>query len=746
MLRLIRTPPLKPEDNRFDQTTHVSIANDGSSRCVRTALFQGAAAIVQRDAWLEVPAGERRRVTAAELQDANNKTHLVRLDLNEAQLRDFDQPVRAEITFEIPGHFSGESDLEGSVTESKLWAKLLSFNLDYDRETPVDLWAPFESHHRYLFHLPPGLRFTDLPHNRTVRSKWGSFSLTLKVDATNPRLLEAEYLTRLEQCRVEPADFEEFRRFHGEVSRHYRLWLTLRPSYEEGDAAALEKQLALTPADMALATALVRLYLHHGKMAEARKVLQAARHFHPDDAGLWELTVKAADTVTEEEAVYREMVRRFPNDWKYRIALGAALVDRGAPVEARQVLEPAASKGEGSVRGLAHYYLARGYLAEGQAAQALQHLTVAAAADSHSVATAEATLFKGRVYEKLGQIQLAIQAYLQTLIVDPQSQEAFQALIPLEMAAGLKAAALDHLRRYTLAAGDDSAGLLRSADLYLRLQRFDDAQELASRVKEPSVQDKVQRILGLVQYHQGNSAQAIALLEKAEPDVFVQEALIRSFLAVGRLHEAELVAQRGVPPGIQAPGLQQAIGTTTTLARRRDTLLRSLPQGASNPGVFAMGAERVVCAEFVWSQGRSAVVVEDMLAPVFAYGLEIGPAYGLRGYLALERGRLSRALADAERAVALAPNEPLGYQVRGRVQLERGSLGELADLQKAVELSRRQDAFALHWLAAAQFRHRRPDDALATQREAVRLRPQDKDLVQQLEEFERCGKIGLRRP
>lgn len=99
-----------------------------------------------------------------------------------------------------------------------------------------------------------------------------------------------------------------------------------------------------------------------------------------------------------------------------------------------------------------------------------------------------------------------------------------------------------------------------------------------------------------------------------------------------------------------------------------------------------------------------------------------------------------------ERAVALAPNEPLGYQVRGRVQLERGSLGELADLQKAVELSRRQDAFALHWLAAVQFRHRRPDDALATQREAVRLRPQDKDLVQQLEEFERCGKIGLRRP
>jgi tetratricopeptide (TPR) repeat protein len=237
----------------------------------------------------------------------------------------------------------------------------------------------------------------------------------------------------------------------------------------------------------------------------------------------------------------------------------------------------------------------------------------------------------------------------------------------------------------------------------------------------------------------------VALLEKAEPDGAVLEALIRSDLAVGRLREAGLVAQRGVPAGTQALGLQQAIAITTTLARRRDLLLQSFPRGMDKVAAFVLGVERVVCAEYAWSQGRSAVVVEELLTPAFADGLAIGPAFGLRGLLALERGRLTRALVDAERAVALAPQEPLGYQVRGRVRLERGTPGELADLQKAAELSRRQDAYTLHWLAAAQFRLGHSDEALATQREAVRLRPRDNELIQQLEEFEKSGKIGLHR-
>ena len=71
-------------------------------------------------------------------------------------------------------------------------------------------------------------------------------------------------------------------------------------------------------------------------------------------------------------------------------------------------------------------------------------------------------------------------------------------------------------------------------------------------------------------------------------------------------------------------------------------------------------------------------------------GVALGPAYGLRGLLALEHGRLTKALADAEKAVALSPADAMGYLVRGRVRLERAADGALEDLAKAVGVERPQ--------------------------------------------------------
>ena len=120
-LRLQRTPRLTPEENRIEQTTRMWIGLDGSTRCQRTATYQGLAALSRRDDWLEVPAGERRRLLTAELQDANSKAHLRRLTIDEEMLRNFDQPAAAHIDFEVPRHFAGEVEREGSLTDSTLW-------------------------------------------------------------------------------------------------------------------------------------------------------------------------------------------------------------------------------------------------------------------------------------------------------------------------------------------------------------------------------------------------------------------------------------------------------------------------------------------------------------------------------------------------------------------------------------------------------------------------------------------------
>ncbi len=121
---------------------------------------------------------------------------------------------------------------------------------------------------------------------------------------------------------------------------------------------------------------------------------------------------------------------------------------------------------------------------------------------------------------------------------------------------------------------------------------------------------------------------------------------------------------------------------------------------------------------------------------------ELGPALALRGRLALEKGKLTAALADAERALTTGPRDPNGYSVRGRVRLERRAAGALEDLQKAAELSGRQDAAVLQALAEALSRAGRAAEALEAQRQAVKLRPGDAELAAQLQALEKAARAS----
>jgi tetratricopeptide (TPR) repeat protein/transglutaminase-like putative cysteine protease len=734
-IRLVRTPVMRPDDNRTDLTTHVWVGADGSSRCEREATYHGAAAVTQRDAWLGVPAGERRRLTASDLQDANSKTRLSSLRLDEDNLRDLGAAVKAAMVFEIPGHFAGDPDREGSVTDSRVWAKLLSITLDYDRESPLDLWAPFESRHRYVFHIPPGWRLDAPPVNHAVRSKWGAFTLTVK-EGSDRHELSVEMVTRLEKSRVEPNDFADFRKFQEDVAKYYRVWLTLKPSASLDDAAALEALLALDPDDLSSAQALARLYTVNGQADDANRVLRKALRYYPKDEGLWELRVKAAGSLAEEENVYREMTRRFPDDPKYAVALGAVLVDRGQTEPARKVLGPLAAKGDKAVRGLASYHLARASLADGNAAQALKQLQAAEKADEQAVATPEAVQFKGELHEKLGKKKEAAAAYRRLAEMDGNLEKGLLSLIRLEVATGARGDALDHLRRYELAVDGDEAGMLTAADFYLRLGRLDEAFDLATRAGEFRFHEQAHRILGLVYRQRGDHAKAVLHLGKADADAVVLEALIRSHLALGQLKEAVERADQGDRLEEAGAGLRQAVIMANSLARRREDVLKGAKVPAGREEVWSGAAAKFVCAEYAWREGRPAAEVEALLAAALPDGVALGPAYGLRGLLALEHGRLTKALADAEKAVALSPAEAAGYLVRGRVRLERGADGALVDLAKAVDLTGRRDATSLHWLAAARFRAGQVAEALAVQREAVKLRPRDRELTEQLKEME----------
>jgi tetratricopeptide (TPR) repeat protein len=109
------------------------------------------------------------------------------------------------------------------------------------------------------------------------------------------------------------------------------------------------------------------------------------------------------------------------------------------------------------------------------------------------------------------------------------------------------------------------------------------------------------------------------------------------------------------------------------------------------------------------------------------------PMLAVRGWLALEKGELRKALADAEAVLKKHPDDVRALLVRGRVRLEQSNAKvALKDLTRAVEVTKHQDAIALHWLAAGLLDAGRSKEALAKQRLAVLLRPDDAELRAQL--------------
>ncbi len=149
----------------------------------------------------------------------------------------------------------------------------------------------------------------------------------------------------------------------------------------------------------------------------------------------------------------------------------------------------------------------------------------------------------------------------------------------------------------------------------------------------------------------------------------------------------------------------------------------------------ARAISRAVCGEYGLQNGWPREHIEKLVQESLKE-METAPALALRGWLALEKGQLSKALADAEHAIALPGADARAYLVRGRVRLERGDGTALDDLTRAAELSERKDATVLHWLAAAQAQAGRLAEAVQTQQQAVKLRPADAALADQLRQLE----------
>jgi tetratricopeptide (TPR) repeat protein len=484
------------------------------------------------------------------------------------------------------------------------------------------------------------------------------------------------------------------------------------------------------------------LYIDHDRNEDARKLLDRVTPLVPKDAGLWELRVSAAANHAEEEKLYSAMVTEFPAEPKYAVALGASYVRREEHAEAQKILVPLTSHALGSVRGAAHYQLARSAYRQNDAAKALKHLQAALLTDSASLATIDALLFKARVHEKLGQTKEAIQALLGALEADPNARDVLEYLVRLELHAGMKDAALDHLRRYTIAAGKDLSSLVKAADLHLQMGRYEEAYDLASKAREMGFQAKAQRVLGLVHFARHEYAQAAFHLDRGDLDAKALAALIQAHLHLGELDAAKRRADvLWRMENIGEEFFAQAKGVAT-LAQRRDMLL-ILWNAAEKEAAVRRIVNRYLCAERGLDERWPREEVEKLVNDAASEGVEFAPILALRGLLFLEKGQLRKALSDCDAAIKLRPTEARAHLVRGRLKLEQGNINAaLSDLRKATEFSKREDPAVLHWLAVGLLEAGRTKEAVETQRLALLLRPNDAELQEQLRRMEMAPAKG----
>ena len=418
---------------------------------------------------------------------------------------------------------------------------MLSFNIDPDRETPFVLSAPFESKHVFRFHLPAGYALESVPRSKSVKSSWGTFGVTVKAldEGKVVRNLEIAYHTRLDKTRVEPADLDEFRTFHEAVGRDYRVWMTLKAVTDADSVPLLEALLQVSPENAFAAATLARIHLEANRYADARRVLDRACAYLPNDAALRELRVKAATTTVDEIAAQRELVKLEPDKVDPVLELGALLVSHGDQKAALAVLMPITVEGTPLQKAKAHYQIARSRYRKDETKRALEHFDLAAKEDATVTDALRPQMLRGQILEELKRTPEAIAAYRKAHAYDPLDQEVLLSLVRLSLAAKDEAAASDFLRRYTLLVGKDVGGLVVAAEAYLKMGRYDEAFEFATRAREIGFSAKGQRLLGLADWQH-----RYATMDYTAEAAIVAE--FHKFVAEGRVY-------RGSKPVMWSP-------------------------------------------------------------------------------------------------------------------------------------------------------------------------------------------------
>ena len=211
---------------------------------------------------------------------------------------------------------------------------------------------------------------------------------------------------------------------------------------------------------------------------------------------------------------------------------------------------------------------------------------------------------------------------------------------------------------------------------------------------------------------------------------------VRCQLALGRLSQAMTWLEQADKVLALTRELVRACAQVLRLAQRRKVVAQGLQAPPERAEGWDAAIDRFVCAEQAFTGGRLTEEVESLLEGAFVKRVEIGDAYGLRALLALEKGRLSRALADAGKGDCISPQGtsrllrpgPGSLGARQRRGTGRPYPGDDAEPAKGC-----RDPS----LAGRSREPSRPQDrSTGYAGEAAKLNPKDKEIAEQLRAFQ----------
>lgn len=207
---LVHTPVSKAAANKEQVVSTVNLQEDGSGKASVTITTTGECKLEQESAFRDASKDDQKRYLVS-------YKSFIQPDDFEITLKDIDQPqmqTNIQLQFEKIPSFMAGTKMFIAPRLYTIWS--LGLPPDLNRTQPYYFQYPFISTDTTTYQLPEGYTIDHLPPGKTLTFKYGSYTSKFWYNEIKKQVYTSSIL-ELDQYRIPAKDFNELKKFFGEV-------------------------------------------------------------------------------------------------------------------------------------------------------------------------------------------------------------------------------------------------------------------------------------------------------------------------------------------------------------------------------------------------------------------------------------------------------------------------------------------------------------------------------------------------